>query len=192
MDPVTPNGGPGCDALGCRLTPELSSRSDPCVVAEKAWRCLNILFPFLCEFTSMPGVASLCPQNCPNLNRREDKSGFPFGLRAFKSCLGAKHLPGQSVLSLACREERAVWHRGRDASPRVGVSSLCLVLETGWELAEVCALASHVQVPECIAARSVQPFLRKAPGSGEDLGFSTFPCEFGDEVSLFLGELLCS
>lgn len=55
----------------------------------------------------------------------------------------------------------------------------------GWELAEVCALASHVQVPECIAARSVQPFLGSlgVPGLEEEVGFSIFPWEFGDEAS---------
>lgn len=70
------------------------------------------------------------------------------------------------------------------------MGSLCLVLEAGWELAEVCALASHVQVPECIAARSVQSFLGSlgAPGLEEEVGFSTFPWEFGDEASPSFGE----
>ena len=65
------------------------------------------------------------------------------------------------------------------------MGSLCLVLETGWELAEVCALASHMQVPEWIAARSVQPFLGSlgAPGLEEELSFGMVPWEFRDEAS---------
>lgn len=47
----------------------------------------------------------------------------------------------------------------------------------GWEVAAVCVLASHIQDPKCIAARSLQPFL-KSLGSP---GLHMFPWEFGDE-----------
>jgi len=65
-----------------------------------------------------------------------------------------------------------------------------LLLGTGWELAEVCAIVSHVQVPECAAARSEQPFLGSLGYTGleEELCFGTFPREFGGEVSVSFRE----
>lgn len=113
-------------------------------------------------------------------SRRENKSGFPFRLRAFKSCLQTIHLPGQLALSLACRKGRA------------GVGSLCLVLERVWELAELGALAPCTEIAKCITGRSVQPHLSRTwatPCLEQELGMFCWKFEDGLSPSFWKSSL---
>ncbi|RLW13111.1 hypothetical protein DV515_00000493 [Chloebia gouldiae] len=55
-------------------------------------------------------------------SRRENKSGFPFRLMAFKSCLQPIHLPGQLALSLAGFAGRALLRLTDKKLERMGIA----------------------------------------------------------------------